>query len=92
MKLKFGILGAWLALVATTPAGATGLFTCDSGPRDDWKSREHLAKSLTDKGWKVRYIKEDGGCWEVYAIDPRGRRVEAYFHPVTLKNVHTGTR
>ena len=30
-----------------------------------------------------RRIKEDGGCWEVYAINPEDRKVEAYFHPVT---------
>ncbi len=74
------------------PAHATGLYNCDSGPRDGWKSREQLKKAFTDQGWAVRRIKEDGGCWEVYAINPSGERVEAYFHPVTLKNVFTSTR
>ena len=40
----------------------------------------------------MRFIKEDGGCWEVYALDSNGNRVEAYFHPVTLKNVYTSQR
>ena len=42
---------------------------------------------LTAKGWKVRRIKEDGGCYEVYALNDKGERVEAYFHPVTLDSV-----
>lgn len=92
MMLKNGILAAVLAIAAAVPAGATGLYTCDSGPRSGWKSQEVLKKTLTDQGWKVRRIKEDGGCWEVYAINPKGERVEAYFHPVTLKNVFTSTR
>lgn len=92
MKLKFAILVAGLALVAAAPVGATGLYTCDSGPREGWKSQEQLKKNLTDQGWKVRRIKEDGGCWEVYAINAQGKCVEAYFHPLTLKNVFTSTR
>ena len=42
---------------------------------------------LKDKGWTVRRIKEDGGCWEVYGLDEKGKRMEAYFHPVTLAPV-----
>ena len=37
----------------------------------------------------MRRIKEDGGCCEVYALDDKGKRVEAYFHPVTLEPVPT---
>jgi sulfoxide reductase heme-binding subunit YedZ len=35
----------------------------------------------------VRRIKEDGGCYEVYALDDKGQRGEFYFHPVTLAPV-----
>lgn len=70
-------------------AQATGLATCDSGPRETWQPQEKLEKQLTEKGWKVRRIKEDGGCYEVYAFDEKGERVEAYFHPKTLALVPT---
>ena len=73
-------------------ASATGLATCDSGLKSGWKSSETLEKLLTERGWKVRRIKEDGGCWEVYALDDKGQRVEAYFHPVTLEPVPTRPR
>jgi hypothetical protein len=78
-----------IALLATAPAFATGLATCDSGDRATWQATEVLEKQLTAKGWSVRRIKEDGGCYEVYAIDDKGERVEAYFHPVTLEPVPT---
>jgi len=92
MKRRAALLGAAIMLSAAVPASATGLYTCDSGPREGWKSGEALKKKLTGEGWEVRFIKEDGGCWEVYAIDAKGTRVEAYFHPVTLKNVYTSQR
>ena len=47
---------------------------------------------LKEKGWEVRNVKVDGGCYEVYAIDDKGERVEAYFHPVTLERVKTAER
>jgi hypothetical protein len=77
------------ALVCSASAGATGLATCDSGPQSGWKSQESLEKMLTDQGWKIRRVKIDGGCYEVYAFNEKGDRVEAYFHPVTLKPVPT---
>jgi len=78
-----------LALAGAGPAFATGLATCDSGDKAGWQSTEVLQKQLTDKGWKLRRIKEDGGCYEVYALNEKGERVEAYFHPVTLAPVPT---
>lgn len=83
-----------LAVLALPAAGAsaTGLATCDSGPKSGWAPVETLEKRLVDQGWKVRRVKEDGGCYEVYAIDDKGQRVEAYFHPVTLAPVPTKPR
>lgn len=81
-------LGLGAALAASTSL-ATGLATCDSGPRSGWQSAEILKTQLEAKGWKIRRIKIDGGCYEVYAIDDRGERVEAYFHPVTFARVPT---
>lgn len=77
------------ALLGASAAGATGLATCDSGPRETWQPQEKLEKMLTERGWKIRRIKEDGGCYEVYAFDEKGERVEAYFHPKTLALVPT---
>ena len=68
---------------------ATGLATCDSGPQETWQPPAQLEKMLTERGWQVRRIKKDGGCFEVYALDEKGERVEAYFHPKTFAVVPT---
>ena len=73
-------------------AGATGLATCDSGSPDTWQPQEKLTAMLKEKGWEVRNIKVDGGCYEVYALDEKKERVEAYFHPVTLERVKIAER
>jgi hypothetical protein len=80
---------ALAALLYASAGLATGLATCDSGPRESWQPQEKLEKMLTEQGWKIRRIKEDGGCFEVYAFDEKGERVEAYFHPKTLGVVPT---
>jgi len=81
-----------LLALAALPARATGLATCDSGPREAWQPEEKLTAQLKEKGWQVRRIKEDGGCYEVYALNEKGERVEAYFHPRTLAPVPTGAK
>ena len=83
-------LGA--SLVAMAPAHATGLATCDSGARSGWQDQAKLEQKLKAQGWQVRRIKEDGGCYEVYGLDKEGKRVEAYFHPLTLAPVPTKPR
>lgn len=94
MTLKRTLIAGAVALLAlaSLPAGATGFATCDSGPRETWQPEEKLAAMLKEKGWQVRRIKEDGGCYEVYAFNEKGERVEAYFHPRTLAPVPYGAK
>ncbi len=79
-------------VMAVGQAGATGLATCDSGPKSGWQPAEKLEAMLKEKGYQVRRIKEDGGCYEVYAFNEKGERGEYYFHPVTLAPVPTKAR
>lgn len=87
MSIKPNMLAFVLALLCSTPVFATGLATCDSGPEENWKPSTELQQMLEEKGWTVRRIKVDGGCYEVYALDEKGNKVEAYFHPLTLEPV-----
>ena len=85
---KLLLLSTMSACIALPTYGfATGLATCDSGPESEWQAQDVLQKQLEEKGWSVRRIKVDGGCYEVYAMDEKGNRVEAYFHPKTLAPV-----
>jgi hypothetical protein len=89
-SLAHVVTAAALALTLAPPiAFSTGLATCDSGPQEQWQPQATLEKQLVARGWKVNRIKVDGGCYEVYAIDENGERVEAYFHPKTLAPVPT---
>jgi hypothetical protein len=88
MNFSLGV-AALAACLVSTQSFATGLATCDSGPQETWQPQAKLEKQLTDKGWTVRRIKIDGGCYEVYALNEKGERVEAYFHPKTLEYVPT---
>ena len=93
--MKKTIPGAGLIAAAAMlafPVHATGLATCDSGSPESWQPQAKLEKQLTEQKWQVRRIKVDGGCYEVYAINEKGERVEAYFHPVTLAPVPTTKR
>ena len=85
--LLLAALGA--AALVSASAQATGLATCDSGPKESWQPQANLEKKLTDQGWKVNRMKEDGGCWEDYGVNEKGQRVEAYFHPKTLEFIPT---
>ena len=80
-----------LAFAISTPASATGKMTCDA-PQAKWKSMAALQRTLTRQGWQVRKAKVDGGCYEVYGTDPKGNRVEAYFHPVTFEKLLVSRR
>ena len=86
------VLATALAVALAAPATATGLATCDSGPKSTWQPVEKLEDALKKKGWTIRRVKEDGGCYEVYALDEKGQRGEFYFHPVTLEPVPTKPR
>ncbi len=94
MKLKQMLLplSAVLLLSAAAPVFATGLMTCDSGDRSTWQSKDSLKQQMENNGWTVRRIKEDGGCYEAYGTSPEGKRVEAYFDPVSLEKLLVARR
>lgn len=88
-RILFLILAVSLPLTA---AHATGRLTCEAVEPGKWLTRDTLTKKLTEQGWQVRFMKKDGGCWEVYGTTPEGQRVEAYFHPATGEKLLVGQR
>jgi hypothetical protein len=52
-------------------------------PRSKWMSMDQARASVTKMGYKVRKVEVDDGCYEAYAIDGDGRRMEIYINPVT---------
>lgn len=76
------------ALVFTAAAGSAAMASerCNV-PADQWQPREALQQRLEQEGWQVRSIETDDGCYEAYAIDAQGQRVEAYFDPASLEMI-----
>ncbi len=74
-----------IGIVISVPqlAMATGMYECETVAQDRWLPETSLTEMLEAKGWQVRRMKVDGGCWEVYGTTPDGQRVEGYFHPAT---------
>ena len=70
-------------LLASSVAYAHG----DATPKAEWKPQMELQKKLTDSGWKVRQVKTENNCYEVYGFDEKGARAEAFFDPRTFERV-----
>lgn len=83
--MKASVIIVLAALAPTGPALASD-DRCQV-PRDQWQPQEDLKAKLEAQGWAVARIKVDDGCFEAYARDADGRRVEAYFDPATLEPV-----
>jgi len=92
LPLLLAAAACGLASLAAAPAAATGRMTCNAGPQSGWRTQQQLIASLTRQGWQVRRTKIDGGCYEVYGTTPQGDRVEAYFHPVTFRQLLVSRR
>lgn len=80
------MLALMLAAVASG-AAAHGDVKCKAYPKSEWKPFEELAKKLQSEGWTIRRMETSKTCYEVYAKDPQGKRVEAFFDPVTFARV-----
>ena len=77
-----------LAFLAALPASAA---LADEGcfvPMADWQPREAVAELAKSKGWTVRRIKIDDGCYEIKGTDQAGKRIEVTIHPATLEVIH----
>lgn len=81
--MKTGILPAVaMAIMAATSAQARD--DCEQ-PTRDWKGRDAVRALAEERGWELKRIKIDDGCYEVYGQDRDGRRFEAKIDPVTLE-------
>lgn len=72
---------------AASSAWADGEGNCPPIPKNEWKPTAELIKKLTEDGWKIRRVESTPKCYEVYGVDPQGKRVEAFFNPKTFERV-----
>ena len=86
MKQSSLLCAAVLTLAAGT-ALAHGDFNCDV-PKAEWRPQMELQRKLLADGWKkVRQVKTENGCYEVYGFDEGGERAEVFFNPKTFEKI-----
>jgi hypothetical protein len=73
------------AIVIGNPAFAAT--ACSTAPASQFKPKTELETQLKAQGLTVRKIKTEGGCYEVYAVDKAGKKVNAAFNAQTLDKV-----
>jgi hypothetical protein len=78
---------ALLSLAAAGSALAHGEFKCEV-PKSEWRKQTELQQKLLADGWKkVRQVKTENGCYEVYGFDEKNERAEVFFNPKTFEKV-----
>ena len=73
------------AIAAAGPALAEG--NCTNAPKSKWQPKSALELQLQADGFKVRQIKVEGGCYEVYATDKDGKRANMAYNAETLEKL-----
>lgn len=53
-------------------------------PMVDWQPRASVSQLAHEKGWTVRRIRIDDGCYQIIGQDAQGSDLEVTLHPATL--------
>ena len=83
--MKFAYLLTALAVALTSPALAAG--KCATSPKAKWQPKSALEEQLKSEGFKVKQIKVENGCYEVYATAADGKRANMAFNAETLEKL-----
>lgn len=59
-------------------------YECDSGPESEWKTKDEATAVLVAKGYEVRKVKVEDGCYELYTKKD-GKKYEVFINPATLE-------
>ena len=78
--MKKLLLALPLIAVLAPAAHATD---CTSASKDQWMSEDAIKAKASEMGYDVRSVKVEDGCYEAYALNAKGERVEVYLDPVT---------
>ena len=85
MKIVFALAALAVAAIAVSPAYAAG--KCAAGPKSEWRPNQRLELQLQTEGFSVKQIKIESGCYEVYATDKDGKRVNMAYNAQTLEKL-----
>ncbi len=84
MRNIITITAAGLLVAATLPALASDDdVSCGQQNGAQQMSVQDIAGKVKGMGYDVRSVKRENGCYEVYAVDKSGARLELKVDPVT---------
>ena len=86
------ILRLTIAALFLAPALAHAGANCVAHPKANWMKKADLQATLKKAGYKIKKLKVDGNCYEMYGTHKDGRRFEIYMDTVSGKPVKTVTR
>ena len=83
MKTTTGpiILALLLAGSAAPAFAEENEIACTDAPASSWITEDAAKAKAAALGFDVRDLKVETGCYEIYAIDKDGRRVQAVMNP-----------
>lgn len=82
--LAIPALGAAVLLTGSLLAGAARADDDCLVPMTDWQPRSAVADLAAARGWQVRRIRVDDGCYQILGRDAAGRSIEVTLDPATL--------
>ncbi|MBX3699693.1 MAG: PepSY domain-containing protein [Dokdonella sp.] len=76
-------LGIAFALAAATPTAHASTYDgdCTDKPKSEWLSTTEVKVRFEAQGYVVGKVKSSGTCYEVYARDKDGAKVELFVSP-----------
>lgn len=74
-------------LTVVLSTGAHAATECSTSPAAKFQPQANLEAQLKKDGLNVRRVKVEKGCYEVYAIDKNGKKVNEAFNAETLAKV-----
>jgi|GEM_PF-3324952 len=75
-----------MQMAGNPPSAARRIERC-AVPIAKWQTRSALRAMGKTKGWKIRRIKSEDGCYELKGWDRSGRAFEALLNPRTFEIV-----
>lgn len=76
-----------IALIAVAAPALAADATCSTADKSKFAPQSKLEDLLKTQGLTVKQIKTENGCYEVYATDANGKRVNVAFNAETLEKV-----
>lgn len=70
-----------LAALSFSALASTYAGSCTSEPKSKWMTEKQVQQKYEQQGYTVRRVKTGGDCYEVYAKDKDGRKVELFVNP-----------